>query len=329
MEYYNINSDPTKEWLATNFNVVESGTYYDQANSYVLAEPLDVSQSNIEYTNYYQYNNLVDRQNYNNNNNILSYPNQIINPAVSNYKHDDVQPQLFSYDQTFGSFLQQQQQQSPQQQHQVAEQSPISNSTEEDFFDIDDIINSVELAEEDLHQVLSTAGLSDFLFDDNISLTSTTFSGVISSDTSSYASSSVTSSPKRKYSTESLTGSFTSYDSSTISSPASSECTNTSGKPKRFRRSKHTKEERVVRKKDQNKKAAIKYRHKKKDEKQSHEQILEELEATKNQLTAQMDKLRTEFNVILPLAKASFTFDANRSQQLAQLIQRLNGNNLL
>lgn len=322
MEYYNNTSSvPTKGWLDTNYNTPEPGTFYHQEDSFA---PLDVSQSNIEHTNYYYINPVVDGQNYNHN--ILSYPNQIINPAVS------VQQHLFSYDQTFGSFLQQPQQQpqQQQQQHQAEEQSPISNSADDDFFDIDNIINSVDLAEEDLHQVLCTAGLSDFLFNDNTSTTTATFSDNINSDTSSYASSSAASSPKRKYSTDSSAGSFTSYSTSTISSPASSEYTSSSnGKPKRFRRSKHTKEERVVRKKDQNKKAATKYRHKKKDEKECHEQTLEDLEATQNQLTAQLDKLRTEFNVILPLAKAAFSFDASRSQQLAQLIQRLNGNNLL
>jgi len=198
-----------------------------------------------------------------------------------------------------------------------AAQSPQAEVQSNDIFDdlpLDEIFNIDGLLSDDLLEVLKDVETGDFLkqlevinpdkdFDSGASFTS--------------SDSSATSTPKRKYSTDSSDCSADSFDtSSTISD-------NSNKKTKRARHPKSN-QERASRKKDQNKKAATRYRNKKKTEMHSSEQTLEQLEAHQNNLNEQVKKLQTEFNVILPLAQAAFTFDPIRREHLIQLISRIN-----
>ena len=140
-------------------------------------------------------------------------------------------------------------------------------------------------------------------------------------------------SPKRKLSIDSSGYSSFEYDSETLSpsittitTATTATSTETKEKKRRNRRCKHTKEERALRKKDQNKKAAIKYREKKKVETETIEQIVEQLEHKRDGLSIQFRKIETEFNVILPLAKAAFQMDPIRAPKLQQLLARLQQN---
>ncbi|KAF7490570.1 hypothetical protein SSS_07139 [Sarcoptes scabiei] len=133
---------------------------------------------------------------------------------------------------------------------------------------------------------------------------------------------------KRKNSIDSSECSSDSFfeTSSQSSSSSTTSATVKSIPKKRNRRSKHSKEERITRKKHQNRKAASKYRSKIKVQGEEFESILEQLEQRNKELMVTLGKIQTEFDVILPLAKASFQFDHTRRQQLAQLINRLEQN---
>lgn len=186
---------------------------------------------------------------------------------------------------------------------------------------LDDIFSNVdenfsedlELITDQLLEVLKDVDFSDILskleFDNHIN--SESDSCLASSN------SSVSSTPKRKYSSDS--SSCYSVDSFETSSTESNQ------KRKRVRHPKPTQEERAARKKDQNRKAAQAYRSKKKTEVQSSEQTVEELEAHRDRLAEELKQLHTEFNCIFPLARAAFTFDPLRSQRLSQLLTRVKG----
>lgn len=188
--------------------------------------------------------------------------------------------------------------------------SPITTNQDDLDLLLDDIIgcNSPSLScEDEFLNVLSVAGLSDLLDDDNTSLGQSSNSSN-SSNNSNY-------SPKRKYSLDSSEGCSTEN-----SFPV---------KAKRVRRSKHSVEEKVERKKGQNKKAATKYRYKKKTEQRTSEQVLDDLQAVNNELSQQFNKLKCELDVILPLAKAAFSSDPTRSSSLEQIMIRLNSSGIL
>ena len=188
-----------------------------------------------------------------------------------------------------------------------AAQSPQAESKNDvfdlsldDIFDVDDILNNNEqLITDELLDVLNDVGCSDFLnqLDNNVEQP-------FDNETCFTSDSSASSTPKRKYSTDS---------SDCYSVDSFETCSTNSKKSKKARRSKPNRQERVARKKDQNKKAASRYRNKKKNEMQSCEQTVEELESQRNGLSEQVKKLQTEFNVILPLAKAAFTFEDRKS----------------
>ncbi|XP_027198337.2 uncharacterized protein LOC113792625 [Dermatophagoides pteronyssinus] len=197
---------------------------------------------------------------------------------------------------------------------------------------IDDILLAKN--EDDLYNLLETSddysplSSSSLDFDDNQSVVT------LNSETTTSCS------PQRKLSIDSSSG-YCSFDcdsietsSSSSLSPSPPSTTNQSNaaadtnrvKRRRNRRCKHTKEERALRKKDQNKKAAIKYRERKKVQTETIEQIIEQLEYRRDELTIQFSRIETEFNVILPLARQAFQVDPIRGQQLQQLIQRLQQN---
>lgn len=195
-----------------------------------------------------------------------------------------------------------------------AEQSPQQPVQDEldlilNDIEIDEILNSDEDDGSSLFDMLQKAGCTDLLdmVDDEIELP-------VEIAPSESSSSSANSTPQRKYSS----------DSSDCLSVASFETASSLGspKPKRTRRSKHSKEERAARKKDQNKRAALRYRSKKKDQQENGESILKGLEDHKAQLTKQFNTLETEFRVIVSLAKQAFQ-DPVRSKQLQDLLTRL------
>lgn len=229
-------------------------------------------------------------------NNPSAYPN--------NFQHNS--PANISLESSF--FL------SPQTSSSSATQSPkevVDNELSfdlslDEIFDVDDILDNQQFISDELLDVLNDVGCRDLL--NVLELSNQPTSGETSN-------SSVSSTPKRKYSTDSSdyfsVNSFETFPTETK-------------KSKRVRRSKTNREERVARKKDQNKKAASRYRDKKKNEIHSSELVLNELEFKRSNLTEQIKKLQTEFTVILPLAKAAFTFDSIRSEHLNQLIARIN-----
>lgn len=203
-----------------------------------------------------------------------------------------------------------------------AAQSPLAEIQQNELFDlsldeifdvdVDDILNNDLIADE-LLDVLNNVESGDFL--NQLEVASHNFD----SGSSFSSGSSVTSSPKRKFSTDSSDcSSLDSFDTCSTASSSGNK------KAKRTRPFKANKQERASRKKDQNKKAASRYRNKKKNEMQSSEQTMEELESHRDSLSEQVKKLQTEFNVILPLAKAAFTFDPIRREHLNQLISRIN-----
>lgn len=190
-------------------------------------------------------------------------------------------------------------------------QSPSLSSdcsfTDFDITDLDEILTNPQPLDNQLIDMLDYAGCADLLYLDDFE-----FGNSPASSTTS--SSSANSSPKRKYSTDSSDR----YSVESFQSSPSS-----TGSRKRARRSKHTPEERIERKKNQNKTAASKYRSKKRGEQKSTEQVLEELETTQKNFSEQLKKLQTEFNVILPLAKAAFVHDSYRQQLLQNLLSRI------
>lgn len=210
------------------------------------------------------------------------------------------------------------------------EQSPISYQEDElslpslDDIDLDLILNELEHLEEN--------DFADLLGDIDIA----TSNGIIDSNQFSPSDSY---NFKRKQSIDSTygspspsTSSFSFSSSASSIDYSSSEVNDFSSldsnfnpviKKRRNRKSKHTKDERAARKKDQNKRAALKYRSRKKVESEITENILQELVERQNQLTNEFKKIKTEFDVILPLAKAAFQFDPIRSNQLQQLLQRI------
>lgn len=188
-----------------------------------------------------------------------------------------------------------------------AEQSPSSCESYINDFDIDDldeIINTVQPLDDQLIDILDYAGCSDLLEEEE-------------EGECLYTSSSDSSTPKRKYSITSSSDSSDSFQPSPIQ------------RKRGVRKSKRTHEERLERKKNQNKKAASKYRSKKKIEQDSHEQTLEELEEIQLKHKDDLRKIQTEFNVILPLAKAAFGHDPIRSELLSQLLARIDKHHLL
>ncbi|OTF69675.1 hypothetical protein BLA29_002442 [Euroglyphus maynei] len=172
---------------------------------------------------------------------------------------------------------------------------------------IDDILLANN--EDDLYKLLETSELSDCSssftdFDDNQSVITLN-------------------SPKRKLSIDSCSLDYDSQETSSSSSITNNQSSTGQVKKRRNRRCKHTKEERALRKKDQNKRAATKYREKKKVQTETIEQIIEQLELRRDELSTQFSKIETEFNVILPLARAAFQLDPTRGPQLQQLLARL------
>lgn len=165
---------------------------------------------------------------------------------------------------------------------------------------------------------------------------------------SSSSNSSVSSTPKRKYSSDSSSSSSSSnstycyseasYQTAASNSSSSSEpeieatAVAKQSKPassssnKRARRTpKASPVEKAARKKDQNKRAACRYRSKKRTELHSSELTMEELEAVRDGLAEQVRKLQTEFGVILPLARAAFAHDAAKRARLQAMLARVDG----
>jgi hypothetical protein len=182
----------------------------------------------------------------------------------------------------------------------------------EEIFNVDDILNNSDFISAELLDVLNDVGSNDYLSQLEHQPLESTPSNFIQhqyfdSGSSFTSDSSVTCTPKRKYSTDS--SDCSSQDSfetcSTVSSITTSKKTNN----------------KRARKKHQNKMAASRYRNKKKTEMTESELTLEELEIRDN-LNEQVKKLQTEFNVILPLAMAAF--DPIRKEHLNQLISRIN-----
>ncbi|KAH9406280.1 hypothetical protein TYRP_013889 [Tyrophagus putrescentiae] len=167
---------------------------------------------------------------------------------------------------------------------------------------------------------------------------------------SSSSTSSVSSTPKRKYSSDSSSSSSSSstycYSEASYQTAASTSSSGSSepeiepttaaakqSKPassssnnKRARRApKASPVEKAARKKDQNKRAACRYRSKKRTELHSSELTMEELEAVRDGLAEQVRKLQTEFGVILPLARAAFAHDAAKRARLQAMLARVDG----
>lgn len=166
---------------------------------------------------------------------------------------------------------------------------------------------------------------------------------------SSSSNSSVSSTPKRKYSSDSSSSSSSSSNSTYCYSEASYQTaasnSSSSSEPeieatavakqskpassssnKRARRTpKASPVEKAARKKDQNKRAACRYRSKKRTELHSSELTMEELEAVRDGLAEQVRKLQTEFGVILPLARAAFAHDAAKRARLQAMLARVDG----
>lgn len=203
-----------------------------------------------------------------------------------------------------------------EQQTPLEEQQPLELNFLEDLNDLDQILNQLDTTE--LFSELEKIESNDSSNFTNQSIFENT-NNLINDNNNSISV------VQRKLSTDSSDYSVSSpsnYFESPFSSPLSND-TNIVDKTCRTRRPKRTKEERAARKKDQNKKAASRYRNKIKTQTEFHEQILEQLEQRKDELTTQCKKIQTEFDVILPLAKAAFRYDPIRSKKLEQLLNRL------
>lgn len=200
---------------------------------------------------------------------------------------------------------------------QTSLEEPLELNFLEDLNDLDQILNQLDTTElfSDLEKIESND--SSNLFEQS------TLENINNLNNDNNNSIAVL---QRKLSTDSTSdyslSSPSNYFESPFSSPLSNDI-NIVDKTCRTRRPKRTKEERAARKKDQNKKAASRYRNKIKTQTEFHEQILEQLEQRKDELTNQCKKIETEFDVILPLAKAAFRFDPIRSKQLELLLNRL------
>jgi len=100
-------------------------------------------------------------------------------------------------------------------------------------------------------------------------------------------------------------------------------------KPTANKRSRKSVNEKKDRKRDQNKSAANRYRIKKRAELESIDDLQTRYSETNEALMAQLQKLQMEFKVVLPLAKAAFAADTNKSLQLQMMDIRVLNNNLL
>ena len=98
---------------------------------------------------------------------------------------------------------------------------------------------------------------------------------------------------------------------------------------KKSRKSNVPVEVKKLRKKDQNKTAANRYRIKKREEQKLIENLQDNEEKIHEQLQQTLEKLQMEFKVVFPLAKTAFASDPSRLIQLQAIQSRVLNEKLL
>lgn len=291
MESCNFISN-TSQCLLMDSQLSPNPFYYDCVSSQQIYPSYNNTNDNLDYTYSPPFTNIV----YENAEAFISYPSSAVSHSIELQNPSYIQNSSFSVCQ------------SPSQQFDEI----LNDLSLDELFKVNDIDAERLIINEQLYDVLNETGWEDIL--GTVESSSIDVIDIYGDNSSTSSSSSIASTPKRKYSTDSTSDCF-SLDSFETSSSIKTN--------KRVKRSKIKPLEKIKRKKDQNKKAATRYREKKKTELNSSEQTLEELELNHNNLLEKMKKLQTEFQVILPLAKAAFILDPIRREHLNKLVSRI------